>query len=98
MPTEKKALAEKTRMREKERVQLDFAPEALQRLDLLKEETGASTRAETIRQALRLYDWFIHETQPDSTIQITDREGNITSIFKASLLHSSAPRTGAYSA
>jgi len=56
----------------------------------LKDETGASTRAETIRQALRLYDWFIHETTPDSTIKITDNEGNVTSIFKASLLHNAA--------
>ena len=74
----------------KERVQLDLSPEALHRLDILKEDTGASTRAETIRQALRLYDWFIHETQPDSTIQIKNANGEITSIFKASLLHNAS--------
>lgn len=90
MPAEKRAVIEKVRAREKERVQLDFASEALQRLDLLKEETGASTRAETIRQALRLYDWFIHETTSNSTIQITDQDGTVTSIFKASLLHNAA--------
>lgn len=73
--------------REKERVQLDFASESLSRLDALKERIGASTRAETIRQALRLYEWFVNETESDSTIQIFDREGQTIAKFKAGLLH-----------
>lgn len=73
--------------RGKERVQLDFSPDSLERLEKLKERVGASTRAEVIRQALRLYEWFINETEPDSTILILDREDEITSKFKASLLH-----------
>ena len=71
----------------KERVQLDFSADSLERLEQLKERVGASTRAEVIRQALRLYEWFINETEPDSTILILDREDEITSKFKASLLH-----------
>ncbi len=71
----------------KERVQLDFSPNSLERLELLKDRVGASTRAEVIRQALRLYEWFINETDPGSTILILDRENEITSKFKASLLH-----------
>ena len=74
--------------KEKERIQLDFAPDAVSRLDQLKEKTGASTRAETIRQALRLYEWFVEETEPNSTVQILDKDGNVTSRFKAMLLHS----------
>ena len=69
------------------RVQFDFSPEAMQRLDEIKEMAGSATRAETIRNALRLYAWFITETEPDSTIKIIDRNGELTSIFKASLLH-----------
>ncbi|MBV9689980.1 MAG: hypothetical protein JO202_09735 [Ktedonobacteraceae bacterium] len=73
----------------KERVQLDFSPEALERLDLIKADIGASTRAETIRQALRLFDWFIRETEdPESVIEVTNKEGKITSRFKALLVHS----------
>lgn len=71
----------------KERVQLDFSPDSLERLEKLKERVGASTRAEVIRQALRLYEWFINETEPDSTVLILDREDEITAKFKASLLH-----------
>jgi hypothetical protein len=75
--------------KKKERVQLDFSQESLQRLDTLKLLIGAGTRAETIRQALRLFDWFINETDPDSVIEVTNKQGEVTSKFKASLLHGS---------
>lgn len=75
--------------KKKERVQLDFSQDSLQRLDTLKVLIGAGTRAETIRQALRLFDWFINETDPDSVIEVTDKNGEVTSKFKASLLHGS---------
>lgn len=77
-----------SRRKEKERVQLDFSHESLERLDALKERIGASTRAEAIRQALRLFEWFINETDPTDTIQVLDREGELISKFKAGLLHS----------
>jgi hypothetical protein len=80
--------SELTSAKKKERVQLDFSADALDRLDELKEKVGASTRAEVVRQALRLYEWFVNETEPDSTIRITDSGGETTSMFKAFLLHS----------
>jgi len=76
-----------TRKKEKERVQLDFSPESLERLDELKERTGATTRAETIRQALRLYEWFVDEVDPESTIQVIDKDNEMIARFKARLLH-----------
>lgn len=79
-----------TRQRTKERVQLDFAPEALERLDALKNDTGASTRAEIIRQALRLFEWFVYDVNPNDTITITDERGLITATFRARLLHNAA--------
>ncbi len=72
--------------KQKERVQFDFSPEALQRLDEIKRKTGAATRAETVRNALRLYEWFVNEVDPDSTIQVIDKDNEITSRFKATLL------------
>jgi hypothetical protein len=68
------------------RVQFDFAPDALQRLDELKQESGARTRAETVRNALSLYEWFLGEISPDDTIQVLDRAGKLVSSFKARLL------------
>lgn len=73
--------------RTKERVQMDFSSDALERLDKLKEEIGASTRAETIRQALRLFEWFVNDTHPNDTITITDNNGETVATFKARLLH-----------
>jgi hypothetical protein len=75
--------------RTKERVQLDFAPEALERLDQLKELTGASTRAEIIRQALRLYEWFVIDIDPNDTLTVTNDDDKIKATFKAKLLHNS---------
>lgn len=69
------------------RVQFDFSPEAMQRLDEIRQMAGAATRAEVMRNALRMYAWFITETEPDSTIKIINGNGELTSVFKASLLH-----------
>ena len=73
---------------ERVRVQLDFTLESLERFDQLKVKVGADTRAEVIRQALRLYEWFVNETKPDTTIVILDEEGQTTLTFSAMLLHS----------
>ena len=70
----------------KERLQLEFSPEAMQRLDDIKDMSGAATRAEMIRNAIRLYGWFMSETKRDSVIKIID-DGEVTSAFRASLLH-----------
>ena len=40
----------------KKRVQFDFTPKALDRLDLLGERINATTRAEVVRRALELLD------------------------------------------
>ena len=75
-------------VKQKERVQFDFTPEALERLDEIKKKTGARTRAETIRNALRIYEWFVDEAGPNSTIKIFNNEEDVpTSSFKAKLLH-----------
>jgi Arc/MetJ-type ribon-helix-helix transcriptional regulator len=47
----------------KHRLQLDFTGKALEDLDSLKETTELPNRAEVIRQALRLLQWTIQETQ-----------------------------------
>ncbi len=73
-------------VKQKERVQFDFAPEALQRLDEIKEKTEATTRAEVVRNALKLYEWIVNEVDPDSTIKVFDKNNEAVAIFKAKLL------------
>jgi hypothetical protein len=72
--------------RQKERVQFDFFPEALQRLDQIKEKTEAATRAEVIRNALKVYEWLVNEIDPDSTIKVIDNSNKEVAIIKTSLL------------
>lgn len=72
--------------KQKERVQFDFSPEALQRLDEIKEKMEATTRAEVVRNALRLYEWLVNEIDPGSTIKVVDKNDKTTAIFKANLL------------
>ncbi|HJT59460.1 MAG TPA: hypothetical protein VJ761_23325 [Ktedonobacteraceae bacterium] len=65
-----------TRVLSKQRIQFDFTPEALKRLEDLKEQVEASTKAEVIRNALKLYEWFVTEVDPNYVIEVKDKEGN----------------------
>jgi hypothetical protein len=58
----------------KQRIQFDFTPESLKRLEYLKEKTDASTKAEVVRNALRLYEWFVNQIDPNYTVEIKDKE------------------------
>ncbi len=70
----------------KERLQFDFTPESLERLDRMKEQSQASTRAEVVRNALRLYEWFLNDVEPEHTIKVFDQNNELVSAFKARLL------------
>ena len=59
----------------KQRVQFDFSPEALQRLEGLKELTDASTKAEVVRNALKIYEWLVTQIDSENTIEVQDKEG-----------------------
>lgn len=69
----------------KERVQFDFSEEMLQKLDGIMKKTGAVTRAEAVRNALRVYDWFI-DTDPDDHIKVIGENNEVLQAFKAKLL------------
>ncbi len=59
----------------KQRIQFDFTAESMKRLENLKEVTDATTKAEVVRNALRLYEWFVTQIDPNSTLEIKDKEG-----------------------
>ena len=64
-----------TRTSTKQRVQFDFSAEALQRLEDLKELTDSSTKAEVVRNALKLYEWLVTQIDSENTIEVQDKEG-----------------------
>ena len=72
--------------RRKERVQFDFTLEALQRIDEMKKKTGASTRAETVRNALRAYEWLVEGLDPDDIIKLCNKNNEEKAALKAKLL------------
>ncbi len=66
---------EKTKTNNKQRVQFDFSPEALKRLEMMQEQLDMPTKAEVVRNALKWYELFLSQ-DPESTIEIQDTEGN----------------------
>jgi hypothetical protein len=64
----------------KHRVQFDFAPGALARVDRLVQITEAPTRADVVRNALRVYEWLVDKALEGKSIIIVGksaREGPI---------------------
>ena len=61
----------------KNRVQLDFAPKAMERLNALKAKTEATSYAEVVKNALRLYEALIEETEGGKQFLIKDEAGTV---------------------
>lgn len=60
---------------QKNRVQLDFAPRSMERLNALKVKTEASSYAEVVKNALRLYEALIDETEDGKQFLVRDKDG-----------------------
>lgn len=57
------------------KIQFEFSPDALRRLEDLKMQVDASTWAEVVRNALRVYEWMVTEIDPNYTLEIQDEQG-----------------------
>ena len=55
----------------RQRVQLDFSQEAYDRLTEIKKLADARTNAEVVRDALRLYEWFLRRKREGYAVQLT---------------------------
>jgi hypothetical protein len=60
------------------RVQLELPARSMERLSTLKEATEATSYAEVIRNALRLYEAIIGEVDAGHDLLIRDKAGKIT--------------------
>ena len=54
------------------RLQLDFSAEAYERLLRIRDRSDAATNAEVVRNALRIYDWFLEQRSRDIRFQIVE--------------------------
>jgi hypothetical protein len=61
----------------KNRVQLDFPPRAMARLNALKTKTEASSYAEVVKNALQLYEALIEEDESGKQFLTRDKNGVI---------------------
>ena len=77
--TTKSEAQERTKQRvqtqKKNRVQLDFAPRSMDRLNALKAKTEAASYAEVVKNALRLYEALIEETEGGKQFLVRDKDG-----------------------
>ena len=54
----------------RQRVQLEFTPEAMDRLRQIKSLANAGTNAEVVRNALRVYEWFLRQRAEEYKLQL----------------------------
>ncbi len=59
------------------RVQIDLPERSMDRLNTLRSKTESSSYAEVIKNALRLYEAVIEETEKGGEILIRDHDGNL---------------------
>jgi hypothetical protein len=53
-----------------QRVQIEFSPEAANRLREIKQLADATSNADVLRNALRFYDWFLRQQQDGWNLQL----------------------------
>jgi hypothetical protein len=68
---------EKTKV-QKNRVQFDLAPRSMERLNALKTKTEAASYAEVVKNALRLYEALIEETEAGKQFLVRDKDGVVS--------------------
>ena len=61
------------------RLQLDFSTEAYERLVRIRRRSEAATNAEVVRNALRLYDWFLEQKSKGASFQVVE-DGTVKEI------------------
>jgi metal-responsive CopG/Arc/MetJ family transcriptional regulator len=64
----------------KTRLQFDFSDDALKELEELQAETGLPSRAELIRQSLKLLQWMLHETAENNATFLVEKNGKVREI------------------
>ncbi len=56
--------------KEKTRLQFDFSEDAIGRLDQLVKDTDSASRAEVIRNALRVYEYLVNQKREGYEVNI----------------------------
>ena len=57
------------------RLQLDFSPEAFEKIEALKNKADVRSNGELVRNSLRLYEWFIEQLRNNHKILVAKEDG-----------------------
>jgi Arc/MetJ-type ribon-helix-helix transcriptional regulator len=60
---------------DKQRLQVEFTPEAVSGIDELRRMTGISTRSEVIRNALGFLQWAMFEITKNDAVLLLEKQG-----------------------
>ena len=63
---------------QKARVQLDLLPRNMERLVSLRTRTEASSFAEVVKNALRIYEALLEETEAGNQLLLRNQQGEVT--------------------
>lgn len=66
-----------TQEKSKQRIQFDFTPDAFRRLEELQAKMDAPTKAEVIRNALKICELFVTDFGLGHTVEVKDSDGNV---------------------
>ena len=74
-----------TDAKKKVRISLDLSRSAFERLSALETVSDCDSKADLIRDALRLYEYLVRQSLKGSRIQCVSPEGDVTEVFATSL-------------
>ncbi len=62
---------------ERVRVQFDLSPKAKEALDEIRADSQATSNAEVVRNALRIFGWYVAQTKDGSRLQVVSPGGAV---------------------
>lgn len=60
--------SERPEKADRTRLQLEFTPSSMRRLEEIRQKSDARSNAEVVRAALRLYEWFLEQQRDNAKI------------------------------
>ena len=62
------------------RVQMELSQNSFERLNRLKDMVEAASYTEVMKDALRLYEYFVQKDNEGAQVQVRSKDGNVSEI------------------
>lgn len=67
-------------MENRHRIQFDFSEDAYSRIQKMKTKAGATSYAHVVRDALRVYEWYLEQKQAGCRFLLVKDDKNIKEV------------------